>query len=50
MRWYDTAGHTPVLLTGGLLTVAASLAALAVPGAHRLSDPRPRGRAEVTKP
>ncbi|GAA2106965.1 MFS transporter [Streptomyces synnematoformans] len=44
------AGHTPVLLTCGLLTVAASLAALAVPGAHRLSDPRPRGRAEVTKP
>jgi MFS family permease len=37
LRWF---GQTPVLVTCGLLTLAAGAAALLVPGARGLTDPR----------
>jgi MFS family permease len=41
-----TVGQAPVLLVCGLLTVAAALGALAVPGTRRLADPRAVTRSE----
>ncbi|CAM3362465.1 MFS transporter [Kibdelosporangium persicum] len=43
------AGQTPVLLACGVLTLAASLGALAIPGAHQLADPRSARQVEVDR-
>jgi hypothetical protein len=37
---FDLAGRSTVLVVCGLATIAAALAALAVPGARELADPK----------